>query len=267
MIRLIAADLDGTLLRSDGTISGRTRAVLKRSVAAGLLVVLVTARPPRKVRLIAREAGLVGLAICGNGALVYDLTTDTIVSQTPLEAAVALDLVATLRATVPGICFATEVGLQYGQEPDYARYSPHAEDTEPSLADASILCANGVTKLIALHPTLPLEALLHLVRGQVGAAGVVTHSGAPFIEIAAPGVTKARALATLGAAHGLGPEAVIAFGDMPNDLPLLTWSGHGVAVANAHPEVLALADEVTLSNDEDGVAVVLERLLAKLPVA
>ena len=72
----------------------------------------------------------------------------------------------------------------------------------------------------------------------------------------AAGVNKATAVAELG----YPPEQVVAFGDYPNDIPLLTWAGLGVAMANAHPDVLAIADEVTASNDEDGVALVLERL-------
>ena len=92
----------------------------------------------------------------------------------------------------------------------------------------------------------------------------MTHSGAPFVEIAAAGITKASALASLCAQLGIASSQVIAFGDMPNDLPMLQWAGHSVAVANAHPDLLAMVDEVTATNEDDGVAVVLERLLAKI---
>ena len=111
MYSLIAADLDGTLLRSDGSLSARTRAALAAAEAAGLTTVLVTARPPRSLAPIARDAGLGGLAICGNGALVYDLANEAIVRQTLLPAAVSHDLIAALRAAAPGICFATEAGM------------------------------------------------------------------------------------------------------------------------------------------------------------
>jgi Cof subfamily protein (haloacid dehalogenase superfamily) len=260
--RLIAADLDGTLLRSDGSVSARTRKALARAHAAGLLVVFVTARPPRRVREIALEAGIGGLAICSNGALIYDLATELVVEQTLLEAALACDLVAALRAAAPGVCFAVEAGLRYGQEPGYAVHSPHLEDDGLRYADALDLCAEGVTKLIVLHPTWPLDDLLRVTHRLSGTLASVTHSGAPFVEVAAPGVTKAWALATFCARHAIGPESVIAFGDMPNDLPMLHWAGHSVAVANAHPDVLAAAHQVTRSNDEDGVAVVIDRLIA-----
>ena len=258
--RFVATDLDGTLLRDDGTVSAHTAEVLARVQAAGIPVVFVTARPPRRVREIAQAAGIGGLAICSNGALVYDLAAETVVRQTLLDAVVAHQLVAALREAAPGITFAVEAGLRYGQEPDYARHSPHVEDEGLRYGDAVALCAEGVTKLIALHPTWPLDDLLLLARRLVAEAAIVTHSGAPFVEIAAAGITKARALAELCTELAIGPQDVIAFGDMPNDLPMLAWAGYRVAVANAHPDVLAIADEVAATNDEDGVARVLARL-------
>jgi Cof subfamily protein (haloacid dehalogenase superfamily) len=261
--RLVATDLDGTLLRDDGTVSAYTAGVLARVRALGVPVVLVTARPPRWVAQVARSVGLGGLAICGNGALVYDLDAGTIVRQTALEAVVAHRLIGALREAAPGICFAVEAGEVYGHEPAYAIHNPFAEDAAARHDDALILCAGGVTKLIALHPALPLADLLSLARRIAGEAAVVTHSGAPFVEIAASGITKARALADLCAGLGVVPGAVIAFGDMPNDLPMLAWAGYRVAVANAHPEVLALADEVAGANNEDGVARVLARVLGE----
>jgi Cof subfamily protein (haloacid dehalogenase superfamily) len=259
--RLVATDLDGTLLRDDGTVSAYTVEVLARVQSLGIPVVFVTARPPRRAREIARSVGLGGLAICGNGALVYDLDTQAIVRQTLLEAVIAHQLIGALREAAPGICFAVEAGLIYGHEPDYASHNPFVEDVAPRYDDALILCADGVTKLIALHPTLPLAELLPLAHRLAGEAAVVTHSGAPFVEIAASGITKARALTDLCADLGIAPGDVIAFGDMPNDLPMLSWAGYRVAVANAHPDLLAIAHEVTATNNEDGVARTLVRLL------
>lgn len=259
--RLVATDLDGTLLRDDGTVSAYTAGMLNRVQAAGIPVVFVTARPPRRARQIARSVGLGGLAICGNGAIVYDLDTETVVRQTLLEAVAAHRLIGALREAAPGICFAVEAGLIYGHEPEYAARNPFVEDVAARHDDALVLCAEGVTKLIALHPTLPLDELLPLAHRLAGETAVVTHSGAPFIEIAASGITKARALADLCAGLGVVPGEVIAFGDMPNDLPMLGWAGYRVAVANAHPEVLAVADAVAESNNEDGVARTLARMV------
>jgi hypothetical protein len=262
-IRLIAADLDGTLLRGDGSISPRTRQALQRAAAAGVAVALVTARPPRRVRAITAGLDLEAAAICSNGALIYDLASDAVLEQTRLTAALAIELVSLLRERLPELCFAVEAGLRFGQEPEYARHIRAYRETEsPLYAEAAELCAEGVTKLIALHPRMGRDELLALARELIAERAAVTHSGADIIEIAAPGVTKAWALARHCAERGVAREAVIAFGDMPNDIPMLQWAGRGVAVANAHPEVLAIASERAPSNDDDGVAIVLERLLA-----
>lgn len=258
-IRLVATDLDGTLLRDDGSVSDRTRRSIARAQEAGIAVVLVTARPPRTLRPLAWQVGATGLAICCNGALVYDVATDEIVGHTPLAAAAAQRLVVALRAAAPGVCFAVERGLRFGQEPRYAALAPIAGDRTPLIDDAVALCAEDVTKLIVLHPDVPLQDLLHAARKAAGDEAIVTHSSAVFVEVSAAGVTKAAALQGLCAQIGIDAPQVVACGDMPNDLPMLEWAGHSVAVANAHPAVLAAVDEVTLSNNEDGVAGVLER--------
>jgi len=258
-VRLVATDLDGTLLRSDGAVSERTRRAVARAQEAGIAVVLVTARPPRTLRPLAWQVGATGLAICCNGAIVYDVTTDEVVGHAPLAAVAAQRLVVALRAAVPGVCFAVERGLRFGQEPRYAALAPIAGDHTPLIDDAAALCAGGVTKLIVLHPDVPLQDLLHAAREVAGDEAVVTHSSALFVEVSATGVTKAAALQGLCARLGIDAAQVVACGDMPNDLPMLHWAGRSVAVANAHPDVLAAVTEVTLPNDEDGVARVLER--------
>ncbi len=125
-------------------------------------------------------------------------------------------------------------------------------------ADALELCRGGVTRLIVQQDDWPLPELSRISSVFATSRATVTQSGSNSIAIMAPGVSKVAALADLCAAHGIEREEVLAFGDAPNDLPMLRWDGRGVAVANAHPEVLAAADEVTRSNDSDGVALALE---------
>jgi HAD superfamily hydrolase (TIGR01484 family) len=256
-VRLVACDLDGTLLRPDLTVSERTRRALRRAQASGVVVALVTGRPPRALPTVAAEAGVGGLAICCNGALVYDLEGGAVVEHFPIPPGRARALIEALRASAPGVRFWLELETLPACEPGYLELSPAAGTQSPLLGDAGELAARGVTKLIARHPTLPLEELLSLVRTLGGDGVCVTQSGAPFVEVSAAGVDKARALRALCADLRIAREEVIAFGDMPNDGAMLLWAGRGVAVANAHPEALALADEVTLSNSEDGVALVL----------
>ena len=152
--------------------------------------------------------------------------------------------------------------MEYVCEPDYLALRGTAGDRPVRCGDAMVLCAEPVTKLCVRHPTLDIEELLGIAIEAVPGPAMVTYSGGPFVEICAAGVHKAGALAQVCDELGVAAAEVIAFGDMPNDLELLEWAGCGVAMANAHPDVLARADLVTRSNEEDGVAVVVERVLA-----
>jgi Cof subfamily protein (haloacid dehalogenase superfamily) len=264
-IRLAATDLDGTLLRTDGSVSPRTREALAAAEAAGIIVALVTGRPPRWMAEVADATGHRGLAVCANGALLYDLHTETVLSSSLLTVDAQLKVVAALRQEVPDLSFAVEYVPGFGHEPDY-RHGWELGDVEIRVGGVETILDRPATKLLARHPTMDCDALLARARELLGDDVQVTSSSHDaLLEISAPGVTKATALAGLAGRSGITAEGVVAFGDMPNDLPMLAWAGRGVAVANAHPEVLAVADEVTASNDEDGVALVLERLTAERP--
>lgn len=261
-IRLIATDLDGTLLRADGEISARTRAAIAAAQTAGLIVVFVTARPPRDVMAIAEHLGVTGIAVCSNGAIVQDLATGETHRHVRLCSDLARDLVVELRLAEPGVSFATEHGHRIGQEPGFPDFFADAVHHHPPWVDqAEALCVEALTKLLIHHADHTAEALMHRVRGHAGDRAEVIWSGGPFIEIAPSGVSKGAGLAALCDTLGITPAEVVAFGDMPNDLPMLLYAGRGVAVANAHPDVLAAADEVTAANDDDGVALVIESLL------
>jgi HAD superfamily hydrolase (TIGR01484 family) len=249
-IRLVASDLDGTLLRGDGTVSPRTDRVLRRCHERGLVVVLVTGRPPRILRqrlgawLAASGRSLHELVICANGAIVWDPAGDVVIRDRRLHAEVADRIVSEVRAKLPGLRLAMEAGLDWFHQ---------GEEPVPITRD--------LHKLLLHHPDSPLDDVLALTAEVAGADAEATVAGDHWIEVGPAGVTKAVTLAELAADIGVAPGEAIAFGDMPNDLPMLAWAGHGVAVANAHPAVLAAADEVTASNDDDGVALVLERIL------
>ncbi len=264
-IRLVATDLDGTLLREDRTVSERTRRALAAAQAAGITVALVTGRPPRFVQPLAEELGLTGAAVCCNGAIVYDLASGGLLEHSPLASATAIAVAERLRAAEPGVAFAIERGLRYGCEPGYLAMGGGFErPADDEVADVLTLCAQPVTKLIARHPELSGPSYYPHAREIAGDLAMVTISGPRFIEIAALGVDKAATLGRFCARLGITPAQVIAFGDMPNDAPMLRWAGRGVAVANAHPEALAAADETTASNMEDGVAIALEQMLDRM---
>ena len=261
--RLVATDLDGTIVRSDGTISDRTREAIARVEQAGVPFVMVTGRPPRWMAPIADATGHRGVAVCANGALVYDLHTERVVRSWMLDPSDALEVVEALRRELPGIAFAVEKGPTDGSPGGFAResaYVPRWDSAELEVQELEDMLAGGAVKLLARHEEMGSDALLAAARSQVGALVEATHSsGDGLLEISAAGVSKASGLAHLAEERGVEAADVIAFGDMPNDLPMLAWAGRGIAVANAHPEVLAAAGEVTASNDDDGVAQVLER--------
>jgi Cof subfamily protein (haloacid dehalogenase superfamily) len=259
--RLIATDLDGTLLRRDGTISQRTIEALQRVRGAGMIVVLVSARPPRILCRIAREAGIGGLALCCNGALLYDLDRDCALQSVMIQPEQTRWLVETLRAALPELYFAVEDGLEVTCEPGYYHKFTHKHKANLRVVDVLSMYSSPAIKLMARHLTWTPEELHASILTLVGAAYSVTYSGGPYLEIATAGVDKASALARLCAQLEIDAREVIAFGDMPNDLSMLRWAGHSVAVANAHSLVLEAVDEITASNEEDGVALVLERLL------
>jgi Cof subfamily protein (haloacid dehalogenase superfamily) len=263
---LAAIDLDGTLLRTDGTVSSRSRTALDAAQAAGIDIVLVTARSPRSVRVIAADLGLGGVALCANGATVYDLDADAILEHRPLQVDVAHRVVRGLRESVPGIAFAWELELRFGSEPEYETRRDGARWPRPD--DAYPPCdvlewREPMTKLLARVPDADLVTVLESARALCGTDAVVTLTGDTFVEVIAAGVGKEIALAELAGERGVPREQVVAFGDQLVDAAMLRWAGLGVAVANATESALESADEVTSSNDDDGVAVVLERLAGR----
>jgi hydroxymethylpyrimidine pyrophosphatase-like HAD family hydrolase len=260
-IRLVASDLDGTLLRPDETVSQRTREALAAARAAGITVVLVSGRPPRSLGPIAERIGVGGIAICANGALVWDLDSGTMLDSSPLAADLATRLVHALREAIPGALFAVELEGGFGRE---AGWSDGRVATPPGVreADALELICGPVVKLLVRHPTLPFAEVAERARAAVGDDAVATWAGLRLVEISAAGVTKAFALERLCQRLGIAAGEVVAVGDMENDLPMLAWAGTAVAVANADPAVLDAADEVTAANTDDGVARLLERILA-----
>jgi len=261
--RLVATDLDGTLLRSDHTVSARTRDALAAATAAGAAHIVVTGRSVRWTRHILEDLGYGGLAVCGQGAQVYHAGEHRLLASVTLDreqARLALDRIEA--ETGPLAVAVSRDGLDgdvlFG--PGYRLLGEELPVT--SVADPAELWAAPLNKLYLQHSGLEDDALAEVARRVAGDLVTVTVSGEGIVEMLPLGLSKARGLSIAARRLGRPAERTIAFGDMPNDVPMLAWAAHGVAMADAHPDVLAVADEVTASNDEDGIAVVLERLLA-----
>lgn len=262
--RLIATDLDGTLLRSDGTVSRRSVAALRAVTGAGLETVLVTARPPRWLDDLAHVVGARGVAICGNGAFRYDVSGRRVFAERTIERAVVTEIVRDLREQVPGTGFAAERRTGLAAENMFAAIHDHPEDLVTT-SEIELLEDAAVGKLLARNPHLTDEEFIEVATEVVGDRAIVAFSGAGGLaEISAAGVTKAAALADWCAELDISSHEVWAFGDMPNDLPMLTWAGRSFAVANAHESVHAAVTDHCPGNDEDGVAVTLEGLVQRL---
>ncbi|MFC9467457.1 HAD family hydrolase [Streptomyces coelicoflavus] len=272
--RLIATDLDGTLLRDDKSVSPRTVAALAAAEKAGIEVFFVTGRPARWMDVVSAHVHGHGLAICGNGAAVVDLHggpgKHRFVKVRELPQENALDAVRLLREAAPGTVYAVEQTYGFHQEPAYPKL--HMEDPDDLLPAEEILAPGGraaaepVLKILAFHPELDPDGFLTLARLAIGDRANVTRSSpSALLEISGPDVSKASTLALCCAERGISHEEVVAFGDMPNDVEMLTWAGRSYAMGNAHPDVVAAASGRTVANNDDGVAVVIERMLADLP--
>jgi Cof subfamily protein (haloacid dehalogenase superfamily) len=259
--RLVATDLDGTLLHTDGTVTAGTRAVLGALDDLGVPVVFTTGRPIRWMEQLWEEVGGHGLAICSNGGIVYDVARRAVRTARTIPTDVLLEVGTAIRRELPGSTFALEKTTGFARERDFMpRLQVHLSPEVPS-GTLEEIADDTVVKLLVRHEELEPEDYWRRVEEIVGAQVVSTWSSVgTLVEISAAGVTKASTLATLAAELGAGPDDVIAFGDMPNDLPLLAWAGTSYAMANAHPTVLAQADHTAPHNDDDGVATVLREV-------
>jgi Cof subfamily protein (haloacid dehalogenase superfamily) len=266
--KLIASDLDGTLVRSDDTVSAYSHDVLGRVKAAGIPIVGVTGRGPRIIELCRQDIPEADFLVLAQGARVVDLTDPgepiTLRAET-VDGAVVAGVIEALEAAGGPLVVMVEA-LDHPNAPLWGEAHPawRYPDVLEYRARSEAL-AGRVLKAFAHSERYEPDELLAIARELPPAREVtITQAGLGYIEICPPGVTKASGLAVVADSLGVDPRDVLVFGDMPNDLPMFGWAGWSrVAVANAHPEVLAMADEVTLSNDADGVAHYLDRLLSE----
>ncbi|WP_232266018.1 HAD family hydrolase [Streptomyces pactum] len=262
--RVVATDLDGTLLRGDLTVSARSRAALALAAAAGARHMVVTGRPAASCRPFLAAMGYRGLAVCGQGAQLYDASADRLLESVPLDREVARSVVERTERELGRSPLALAV-VTAAPENRLVFLPGFADRPRPEwgrAADRAELFAGPVEKVLMRHRELPDE-LVAATAARIGGSRVsVTHSDRGVIEVLPAGTTKAAGLQRAADRLGFTPSETIAFGDMPNDVPLLTWAGYGVAMGNAHPRLRAVAHEVAPRNDDDGVAVVLERLFA-----
>ncbi|KHO25218.1 Cof-type HAD-IIB family hydrolase [Mycolicibacterium setense] len=263
---LIATDVDGTLLDEDEKVTPRTRAAVQAAVEAGATFVLATGRPPRWIAPVVDGLGLAPMAVCANGAVIYDPATDRIVSARTLSSEALGELAEIATRVIPGAGLAVErVGSsahdaatpQFVSSPGYEHAWLNPDNTEVSVED--LLSAPAVKLLIRMAGARSADMAAELIK-HVGLQGDITYStNNGLIEVLPLGISKATGVEELATPLGFTAADIVTFGDMPNDVPMLRWARRGVAMGNAHPEAVDAADEITVTNAEDGVARVLER--------
>lgn len=273
MIRLIATDLDGTLLRSDKTISADTYRLVHALVEQGVMFVPASGRQFYSMTRVLRQLDFAGTLISANGAIGVTLPDEQVRFAVELQVEPMQAMVTELKAHVPTLRVAAvrDIGRVLLGETGYVELmQPGDHDRgDKGVPEASLaeVLSEPTVKLVARAPgwTIPQ---LHKLAESFEIPGVsVTDAGAPFIEILGAGVSKETGLRTLCELEGIDASEVMAFGDWINDIEMLQWAGTGIAVANAHEQTRAAADRVTASNDDDGVALVLAELLATQPAA
>ncbi|WP_031003224.1 HAD family hydrolase [Streptomyces sp. NRRL F-5727] len=261
--RLVATDLDGTLLRADESVSARTRDALAAVTAAGAAHIVVTGRAVPWTRHILDDLGYQGIAVCGQGAQVYHAGEHRLLTSLTLDRQLAGLALSKIEAEVGPLALAASrdglegevlMGPGYRAHEGPLPYVPYEDPAE--------LWAAPLTKLYIQHPAMTDDELTAVARTTVGGLVDVVMAGPGIVEILPLGLSKATGLSLAARRLGVKAADTIAFGDMPNDIPMFGWAAHGVAMGNAHEELRAVADEVTASNEEDGIALVLERLLA-----
>jgi Cof subfamily protein (haloacid dehalogenase superfamily) len=263
---LVACDVDGTLFDENETITPRTRDAVRAAVDAGARLIVATGRPPRWIRPVVDELGFAPMAVCANGAVVYDSATDQVVSARTLAVDLLGELAEIATRVIPGAGLAVErIGArahdtatpQFVSSPGYEHAWLNPDNTEVSIED--LLSAPAIKLLIRKAGARSADMAAELLK-HVGIEGDITYStNNGLVEIVPLGVSKATGVEEIAKPLGISSDEVVAFGDMPNDMPMLLWAGLGVAMGNAHPEVLAVANEVTAPNSDDGVGRVLER--------
>ncbi len=260
---LIAVDLDGTLFGRDAQVSARTIDSLNLAVKAGYSIVAVTGRSWRTCIERLKPASMIEYVVCSNGAYAYDVEQAKVRWSRPLDAVACVDAMRKIRAEFPEVGFGWESETGFSYEKAFIRQVDDPKTLEQS-AKGGVPGQSEMYKLLIRLPKMQVEQFAQLITGLVGDAMEVSTSGAPFLDATAPTVNKAVGLATAAEHFNVDAQDVIAFGDNLNDLPMLKWAGTAVAMGNAHPEVLSVADAMTVSNRRDGVAVYIDKMLGSL---
>ena len=256
--------MDGTIVSSYERISPRTIEAFTQAHEAGVEIFFVTGRPPRWMREI-KEAFGFGNAICANGAMHYDLLKEEVIEEWLIPLDQQFEFVNRMRRAVPSISFATEYGDEFHHERAYIpRWDVGVDNHPVERIEEKLL--KPAFKMLARCSNLEFtsDELLEIAVREAGDLVTITHSnaGESLLEISSLGVSKGETLSRLTARMGFGAEDVVTFGDNPNDFSMLSWASRSWAMADGHKDAPKYAKFVAEPHHHDGVAIVIEELLA-----
>jgi len=261
--KLIALDLDGTLLSSRKSITPRTHTALRQAIAAGVKIVLATARPPRSVKSYYDALKLDTLQINYNGALVWHEPSRKVFSHTPLDAKLTKRVIEFARREYPEVIVSVEIldkwyTDHFAESPEYQTETAK-HFTPDFIGPIDAFLRVPVTKLMFLGPQVMMDDLWTSTPRKFGNDIAITRSDAHLLQIMHPATSKALALASIAAEYNIPREATLAIGDAPNDIAMMQWAAMALCPDNAWAEVKAIAKEVLPHHDEDPVAAAIER--------
>ena len=262
--KLIGTDLDGTIVAHYGFISERTKIALTAAHEAGIHIYFVTGRPIRWMVEI-KENFNFGIGICGNGAMLYDFINQKVLEEWLFSVKDQLESVKRLREVIPPVTFALEIDGDFHREKQYTPRWDVGFDYE-GVDKIEEAVTKPALKLLArcINGEYTSDEMLMLASKALDGIATVTHSNSTdsLLEISADGVSKGETLSKIAARHGLTAEDCVTFGDNPNDFSMLSWASRSWAMADGHPDLMKYAKFQTDAHQEDGVAKVIERLLA-----
>lgn len=262
VVRLVASDLDGTLFGADSVPEARTAAAVNAVVEAGMVFAAVTGRSYfGGAERVTSTGATAHWFIGSNGGHRLNMTTSELEERLLFAADDVAAMMAELPGQVEGLGFGFEHRAGFSFDDGFRRAYPLAFDGGPR-RDTAPWAGDDIGKIFVVSPEHDTDQLIALAAAVVPPGTHVSTSGGAFVELTPAGGSKGLGLARLCAKLGIDASEVVAFGDNNNDLSMLEWAGRSVAMANATPDALAAADEVTATNLDFGVAVVLESLLA-----
>ncbi len=261
--KLIATDLDGTIVAHYGFISDRTKIAFAAAHAAGIHIYFITGRPIRWMKEI-KENFNFGLGVCGNGALLYDFINEKVLEEWSFSVEAQLETVKRLRQVIPPVSFATEIGEHFLREKKYVPRWDIGEDNLGVDQIEEVITAPALKMLARCSDgEFSSDEMLELASKALEGIATVTHSNSTdsLLEISALGVSKGATLSRVAGRLGLTADDCVTFGDNPNDFSMLSWASRSWAMADGHPDLMKYAKFQTDPHQEDGVAKVIEQLL------